>query len=57
MLQKGLRKLEEFPANYRGVNLEKLRKELRKWATAFGEEKYRPTMKKPRIGWARKGKG
>jgi hypothetical protein len=57
LLQKGLRKLEQFPANYRGVRLEKLRKELREWATALGKEKNRPTLKKPRIGWGRKGKG
>ncbi|MBI1738297.1 MAG: DUF309 domain-containing protein [Acidobacteria bacterium] len=57
LLQKGLRKLEQFPADYRGVKLDKLREEIRKWAKALGEEKNRPTMKKPRIGWARKEKG
>jgi predicted metal-dependent hydrolase len=57
LLQKGLRKLEQFPADYRRMSLEKLREELRKWAKALEEEKYRSTMKKPRIGWVRKEKG
>jgi len=54
LLQKGLRKLEQFPAAYRGVRLEKLREELRKWAAALGKTKHRPRMKKPKIGWVRK---
>ncbi len=57
LLQKGLLKLEEFPANYLGVNLEKLREELRKWTTEIWKEKRNPTLKKPRIRWARKEKG
>jgi hypothetical protein len=54
LLQKGLRKLEPFPAEYRGVRLEKLREELRKWAAALQKVKRKPRMKKPKIGWARK---
>lgn len=57
LLQKGLQKLEQFPADYRGVRLEKLREELRKWAAALQKVKHRPRMKKPKIGWARKRKG
>jgi predicted metal-dependent hydrolase len=54
LLQKGLRKLEQFPADYRGVRLEKLREELRKWAAALGKVREMPRMKKPKIGWVRK---
>jgi hypothetical protein len=54
LLHKGLRKLEQFPTDYRGVRLEKLREELRRWAAALGKVRHRPRMKKPRIGWARK---
>jgi predicted metal-dependent hydrolase len=57
LLQKGLWKLEKFSANYRGVQLENLRRVLRMWATALGEEKNRPMPKKPRIGWVRKSEG
>jgi len=54
LLQKGLQKLEQFPADYRGVRLEELREELRKWAAALGKAKEMPRMKKPTIGWVRK---
>jgi hypothetical protein len=54
LLQKGLRKLEQFPADYRRVRLEKLREELRKWAAALGKAKDGPRMKKPKIAWVRK---
>jgi len=57
LLQKGLQKLEQFPADYRGVRLEKLREELRKWAAALRKVKHSPRLKKPRIGWVRKRKG
>ena len=52
LLQKGLRKLERFPADYRGVKLDTLREKLRKWATALGNEKSLPPAEKPRIEWA-----
>lgn len=54
LLQKGLQKLEQFPADYWGVRLEKLREELRKWAAALGKAKHSPRLKKPKIGWKRK---
>lgn len=53
LLIKGLRKLEPFPADYRGVQLEKLRAELRAWAAALGNEKKSPRMKKPQVEWTR----
>ena len=57
LLQKGLQKLEKFPADYRGMRLEKLREELRKWAAALGKLNHSPKMKKPKIGWVRKAPG
>lgn len=57
LLQKGLRKLEQFPDHYRGVRLEKLHEELRKWAKALRKVELRPRMKTPKIGWVRSKNG
>jgi len=53
LLQKGLQKLEQFPADYRGVRLEKLRKELRVWAVALKQAKGKIKLKIPRMEWSR----
>jgi hypothetical protein len=48
-LKKGLRKLEQFPNNYRGLQLEKLRKALQEWAKALEEKRDRRDVERPRI--------
>ena len=53
LLQKGLQKLEQFPAQYRGVQLEKLREELRAWAAALENAKGKAELKFPRVEWSR----
>jgi predicted metal-dependent hydrolase len=49
LLKKGLRKLEQFPNNYRGLQLEKLRKALQEWAKALEEKRDRRDVERPRI--------
>ena len=53
LLRKGLQKLQKFPAGYRGIQLEKLRVELRAWAGALADSKVNPELKKPRVEWSR----
>ncbi len=49
LLRKGLRKLEEFPAGYRGLRLEKLRAQLREWLEAVERGRDSPHRSPPRI--------
>jgi len=51
LLKRGLRKLEQFPAGYQGVNLEKLRGELRGWLRAIAKGRDVPAAQQPHIEW------
>lgn len=49
LLRKGLKKLEDFPAKYRGLKLEKLRECLRAWAELWKAEKQAVRLRRPRM--------
>ena len=51
LLQRGLEKLEQFPANYRAVRLGKLREELGPWLELFAQEQVEQKRAKPKIEW------
>lgn len=51
LLKRGLRKLEQFPAEYRGVDLEKLRGEAREWLRTIAKGRDDPAAQKPQIQW------
>jgi uncharacterized protein len=53
LLRKGLEKLERFPINHRGVQLDALRMELRVWVTTLGHAQEKPALKIPHIEWSR----
>ena len=53
LLRKGLQKLENFPAAYRGVRLEALRVELRAWAAALASQSETGALKEPRVECSR----
>ena len=51
LLQKGLRKLEQFPAGYRSIRLDSLRNELEIWLRVFAEKGEKRKRPRPRIEW------
>lgn len=51
LLRKGLEKLERFPADYRGLRLEELRAELRKWLEQVTVGSDDRSASRPRIQW------
>ncbi|MBI1750125.1 MAG: DUF309 domain-containing protein [Acidobacteria bacterium] len=51
LLQKGLKKLEQFPAGYRGLMLENFRAELREWVKALTKREDDPKAERPKIEW------
>ncbi len=51
LLQKGLRKLEQFPANYRGIKLDQLREELGGWLGMLAQNEAGRKGLRPKIEW------
>jgi hypothetical protein len=51
LLRKGLQKLERFPDDFRGLQLERLRKELRKWRRAVEKGTCDANAPRPSIEW------
>lgn len=52
LLKRGLQKLEKFPADYRGVNVEKLREEVRRWLEIIPQKITNQEEPRPKIEWA-----
>ena len=53
LLNAGLRKLEQFPGEYRGLQLEALRATARTWTEMFAAGKEPGSHALPRIEWCR----
>jgi len=51
LMQKGLLKLEQFPADYREMKLGQLREQLRVWLAAFAENEGEWSGVRPKIEW------
>lgn len=51
LLQRGLEKLMQFPASYRGVNVDRLRAEVGEWLEVFARGEAGRTRANPKIEW------
>jgi predicted metal-dependent hydrolase len=49
LLRRGLAKIEQFPAHYRGIDLEAVRAAARRWSEAFAQGDDLPTAELPEI--------
>jgi hypothetical protein len=51
LLERGLEKLAGFPADYRGLRLNKFREDAGSWLEIFARKECEPKKTKPKIQW------